>query len=115
LLGLHIELARLWVTVEAQIHGWDFYPSQESITRRTFIRNGLYRYIRYPIYAGELLVILAWPFEYGAPITLLLAIAISFAVINSRIRREEADMMAEYGDTYAAYVQITDRMIPNLW
>src|SRR5207245_9568718 len=113
--GLLIELAGIWLTLGARIQAGYFSPSAESVTGRPLIRNGLYRYIRYPIYAGELLVILAWPFEYGAPSTLLLAIAIGFAVINSRIRREEADMMAEYGDTYAAYVQITDRMIPNLW
>ena len=63
----------------------------------------------------EFLVALGWPFEYGSPITFLVTTALGFAFTNRRIRREEADMIAEYGDTYAAYMRTTDRMIPNLW
>jgi protein-S-isoprenylcysteine O-methyltransferase Ste14 len=114
-LGLLIELAGIWLALGARIQAGYFHPVAASGRVRPLIRNGLYRYIRFPIYAGELMVVFAWPFEYGAPISLLLAIAVGFIVTNRRIQREEADMMAEYGDDYANYVRITDRVIPNLW
>jgi protein-S-isoprenylcysteine O-methyltransferase Ste14 len=60
-------------------------------------------------------VMVGWPFEYGAPITLLIGAALGFVFVNRRSSREEAEMLAAYGDAYAAYIQATDRMIPNLW
>jgi protein-S-isoprenylcysteine O-methyltransferase Ste14 len=58
---------------------------------------------------------LGWPFEYGAPLTLLITAVLGFIFVNRRIRRDEAEMVAEYGDAYIAYIRVTDRMIPNLW
>lgn len=60
-------------------------------------------------------MILGWPFEYGSPITLVITAVLGFTFVHQRIRREEADMLAEHGDAYAAYMHVTDRMIPNLW
>jgi protein-S-isoprenylcysteine O-methyltransferase Ste14 len=36
-------------------------------------------------------------------------------VLRQRIQEEEAEMLANYGDEYAAYVRETDAMIPNVW
>jgi protein-S-isoprenylcysteine O-methyltransferase Ste14 len=115
-LGLLIELAGIWLALGARIQqGFYFSPNANGDSSRALIRSGLYRYIRHPIYTGKFLVALGWPFEYGAPITLLLAAALGSVFINRRIRREEADLLAEHGDAYAAYMQATDRMFPNLW
>jgi protein-S-isoprenylcysteine O-methyltransferase Ste14 len=114
-LGLLIELAGIWLVLGARIQRIYFYPGGNRDSYRALIRSGLYRFIRHPIYTGEFLVMLGWPFEYGAPITLLIAAALGFVFANQRIRREEADMIAEHGDAYADYMRTTDRMIPNLW
>jgi protein-S-isoprenylcysteine O-methyltransferase Ste14 len=114
-LGLLIELAGIWLVLGARIQRGYFSPGGDHDSHRALIRSGLYRFIRHPIYTGEFLVMLGWPFQYGAPVTLLIAAALGFVFVNRRIRREEADMMAEYGDAYAAYIHATDRMIPNLW
>jgi protein-S-isoprenylcysteine O-methyltransferase Ste14 len=114
-LGLLIELAGIWLVLGARIQRGYFSPAGNHDSHRALIRSGLYRYIRHPIYTGELAVILGWPFEYGAPITLLIAAVVGFVFTNRRIQREEADMLAEHGDAYAAYMRVTDRMIPNLW
>ena len=45
----------------------------------------------------------------------LITAALGFMVANRRLRREEADMIAEHGDAYVAYMHSTDRMFPNLW
>ncbi|SRR6266851_1814827 len=114
-LGLLIELAGIWLALGARMQRGYFSPGGNGGSDRALIRNGLYRYVRHPIYAGEFLVMLAWPFEYGAPMTLLIATALGYVFVNRRIGREEADMLAEHGDAYAVYMQATDRMIPNLW
>jgi len=112
-LGLLIELAGLWIVLGARIQLGFFSapPAQGS----TLVRNGMYRYIRHPIYLGEFLVLIAWPFEYAAPVTLLLTLIIGVLILRVRIRDEEADMLAMFGDEYAAYRRATDSLIPNVW
>jgi protein-S-isoprenylcysteine O-methyltransferase Ste14 len=115
-LGLIIELSGIWLALGARIQREYFAPpSDHERPRRVLIQNGLYRYIRHPIYTGEFLVILGWPLEYGAPLTLLIAGVVGFMFVNRRMRREEVEMIAEHGDAYAAYMRVTDRMIPNVW
>jgi protein-S-isoprenylcysteine O-methyltransferase Ste14 len=114
-LGLIVELAGIWLALGARIQREYFSPGGNHDSHRALIRNGLYRFIRHPIYAGEFLVVLSWPFEYGAPVTLVITAVLGFIFVNQRIRRDEADMLAEHGDAYMAYIQATDRMIPNLW
>jgi len=114
-LGLIIELAGIWLALGARIQREYFAPAGDHDRRRALIQNGLYRFIRHPIYTGEFLVILGWPFEYGAPVTLVVTAVVGFVFFNRRMRREEAEMIAEHGDAYAAYMRVTDRMIPNLW
>ena len=114
-LGLIIGLAGVWLALGARIQRAYFSPDGNSNSHRSLVRNGLYHFIRHPIYTGEFLVILGWPFVYGAPVSLLLTGVLGFTFANRRIRREEADMIAQYGDAYVAYMKGTDRMIPNLW
>jgi protein-S-isoprenylcysteine O-methyltransferase Ste14 len=114
-LGLLIELAGIWLALGARIQRGYFSPSADRGAGLALIQTGLYRYVRHPIFAGQLLVLVAWPFEYGAPVSLVLAMAIGLLAVNRRIRQEEAEMMSEHGDAYVAYVRTTDRMIPSLW
>ena len=79
------------------------------------VRNGLYRFIRHPIYGGEFIVLFAWPFEYGAPITLIIASVVGLAVMRRRMRNEEGELLARFGDAYAEYRRVTDHVIPNVW
>jgi protein-S-isoprenylcysteine O-methyltransferase Ste14 len=114
-LGLLLELIGLWLALGARIQLGFFSPANADGARPGLVRGGLYRYIRHPIYAGEFLVILAWPFEYGAPITLLLTLIIGVAAMRRRIRDEEAEMVARFGDEYAGYMRATDNILPNVW
>ncbi len=114
-LGILIELIGLWLVLGARIQLGYFSAGEAAGAARPIVRNGLYRYIRHPIYAGEFLVLFAWPFEYGAPITMLAMVATGVFVLRRRIREDEAEMLANHGDEYAAYVRVTDAMIPNVW
>lgn len=113
-LGLLVELGGLWLALGARIQLGFFSPPSGG-ARRALVRNGLYRYIRHPIYLGEFLVLFAWPFEYGAPVTLVIVLVTGILVMSRRMRDEEADMLALYGDDYAAYIRETDAVIPNVW
>jgi len=114
-LGLLIELAGLWLALGARIQLGFFSPAPQAGNGSKLVRGGLYRYIRHPIYLGEILVLIAWPFEYGAPFTEVLMLVIGVIVIRQQIRYEESDLLAVYGDDYAQYMRETDRILPNVW
>jgi protein-S-isoprenylcysteine O-methyltransferase Ste14 len=114
-LGLLIELIGLWLVLGARIQ-LGFFSEPESVgTPPALVRNGFYGYIRHPIYLGEFLVLLAWPFEYGAIITLIIVLIVGVFVLRRRMRNEEADMLAAFGDDYAGYIRATDAVLPNVW
>jgi len=116
-LGILIELLGLWLALGARVQLGFFSAGEVSGTgtKRPIVRNGLYRFIRHPIYAGEFLVLLAWPFEYGAPLTMLVMIVAGVVFLRRRIAEDEAEMLANYGDEYANYMRVTDAVIPNVW
>jgi protein-S-isoprenylcysteine O-methyltransferase Ste14 len=114
-LGLLIELVGLWLALGARIQIGYFSAAESNEGPRPLVRNGLYRYIRHPTYAGEFLVLFAWPFEYAAPVTAILVVIIGILVLRRRIGDEEAAMLARYGDQYSDYMRATDRVIPNVW
>jgi protein-S-isoprenylcysteine O-methyltransferase Ste14 len=114
-LGLLIELVGLWLALGARIQLGFFSPTPAGAASGALVRGGLYHFIRHPIYAGEFIVLFAWPFEYGAPITLVVAAIIGIGVMRRRIRDEEATLLAQFGDEYALYMQVTDRVVPNVW
>jgi protein-S-isoprenylcysteine O-methyltransferase Ste14 len=75
------------------------------------VTTGFYRHIRNPSYLGAFLAMMGWflVFRCGAGFVLsllLLPLAIPL------IRREEAMLMEEFGDEYAAYKKRTWRLIP---
>jgi len=114
-LGLLIELTGLWIVLGARIQLGFFSPTPGRDGAPVLVRSGLYRFVRHPIYAGEFIVLFAWPFEYGAPLTLILASVLGAAVIRRRIRNEEAELLARFGDDYAEYRRVTDHILPNVW
>ncbi|HEX3408969.1 MAG TPA: isoprenylcysteine carboxylmethyltransferase family protein [Candidatus Binataceae bacterium] len=114
-LGLLIELLGLWLALGARIQLGFFSSGKETTAPRPLVRNGLYRFIRHPIYAGEFLVLFAWPFEYGAPLTMLAMVVTGIFILRRRIQEDEAEMLANYGDEYSAYIRATDALIPNVW
>jgi len=117
-LGILIELIGLWLALGARIQLGFFSAGAGSGVggaARPIVRNGLYHFIRHPIYAGEFLVLFAWPFEYGAPLTLIAMIVVGVVILRRRIQEEEAEMLANYGDEYAGYLRETDAVIPNVW
>ena len=105
---------------------WLFYRSHAdlgtnwSVTlevreQHRLITQGVYRRIRHPMYSalilysvGHALVIPNW---VAGPSNVI-AFAILFGL---RVRPEEAMMVGEFGDEYAAYAARTKRLVPGVW
>lgn len=113
-LGLLLELLGLWLALGARIQ-LGFFTAGDAGQPRPLVRTGFYRYIRYPIYSGEFMVLVAWPFEYWAPAILVCALFVGWLVIRRRIQADEVVMVERFGEEYRAYMHETDRLIPNLW
>ena len=75
------------------------------------VTGGIYRYIRHPQYAGLMLMSLGMILDWATlPMMILFPV---MAVVYYRLaRREENDMIAEFGDEYRAYMKRTRRFIP---
>jgi protein-S-isoprenylcysteine O-methyltransferase Ste14 len=94
-----VQLGRNWVDLEdAQVR-----PGQ------SLVEHGLYRYIRHPIYTGDLLLVIG--LELALNSWLVLGAALLAAVVVRRTLVEEA-LLAEQLAGYRAYCTRTKRFIP---
>jgi len=81
---------------------------QSSEGKEPFVVRGVYRYVRHPMYAGVMLILLAMPEQTWSSLHFALAICLYF-MIGSRY--EETRMLAAHPE-YAAYRNITPAFIP---
>jgi protein-S-isoprenylcysteine O-methyltransferase Ste14 len=82
-----------------------------DITPPHFVTDGLYRYVRHPLYTAGLVLIWLLPVLTWN----LLALNIGFTVyilIGAQI--EERKLLREFGDSYAKYRSRTPMLIPSL-
>ena len=89
--------------------------SLELRENHRLITQGVYRYVRHPMYAalfvyaiGQALTVPNW---VAGP-SYLVAFGILFAL---RIGAEERMMLETFGDEYAAYRASTKRLVPGIW
>jgi protein-S-isoprenylcysteine O-methyltransferase Ste14 len=94
--------------------GTNWSPSLEIGAQHTLTTNGIYRTIRHPMYASQLLWGIAqalllpnWIAGLGGLVTFLLLYGV-------RIPREEQMMRDHFGDAYRAYSAQTGRIVPRL-
>lgn len=88
----------LWTTARYQL-GAAFTARAEA---RALVTNGLYRWIRHPIYVSAEIVALGIIIFLGRPILFVVwAVSLPFQV--RRARREESVLEAAFGSAYRAY------------
>jgi protein-S-isoprenylcysteine O-methyltransferase Ste14 len=107
--GLLLELIGLWIAIGARVQ------LRFGAREHRVVRGGFYRFVRHPVRAGSLLVLIAWPLEFGAPIVALATLVIVLIASARRMHEEEAELLLRFGEEYEAYIQQTDRLIPNVW
>jgi protein-S-isoprenylcysteine O-methyltransferase Ste14 len=77
------------------------------------ITDGLFRYIRHPIYAFSMLLMLCT--AAIVPTAPMVAVALTHVVLmNLKARNEERHLLANHGDAYARYVARTGRFVPRV-
>ena len=94
--------------------GRNWTPTVAMRYEPELITGGVYRYIRHPMYSAHLIWAIAqiiilqnWIAGYS-----FLIVQVPFCFI--RIKNEEEMMIAQFGATYKAYMEKTDRLIPKL-
>ncbi|GAB2285801.1 hypothetical protein Dimus_020242 [Dionaea muscipula] len=78
--------------------------SEKVVVPCTVVLFGPYRWIRHPIYASTMLLLLAYPVALRAPFSFLLMAAICLLYYNQKAKLEEALMIDEFGDGYIEYM-----------
>ena len=114
-LGLLIELGGLWLALGSRVQLHFFSSDRTRRERMVLGRTGFFRYIRHPAYAGILLVALAWPLQYGAPIVELITIAVGLAVAHQEMLADEEILRERFGEQFEEYRRRTDALIPSIW
>lgn len=86
------------------------YEAQRSETLAT---TGPYAHVRHPQYVGFILIMLGFLFQWPTLITLLM-FPILLAMYVKLARREEREVLAEFGEMYRRYMDSTPAFLPRL-
>jgi protein-S-isoprenylcysteine O-methyltransferase Ste14 len=96
------------------LNGWyniyKKYWSKEK-GRGELVTSGVYRYIRHPQYTGLLLLSFGMLVEW-ATLPLLILFPVMIYMYVRLARREERDMLDEFGEEYKRYMEKTKMFIP---
>ncbi|MGQ9805243.1 MAG: methyltransferase family protein [Chlorobiales bacterium] len=88
---------------------WDKLVIKED---HRLIIEGIYAYIRHPIYTSYILLFMGYVVLFQAPISALLFAVVMSVWYGSRISLEEAMLIEKFGDAYRDYCTKTKRLIP---
>ncbi len=94
--------------------GRNWSPTLQIVKEHSLVTQGIYKYIRHPIYAGLFVWALAQPLllhNWIAGILLLIFFTVLYVV---RVPLEEEMMVEEFGDEYKEYMDRTGGIIPRL-
>lgn len=85
------------------------------VTRREhqLVTHGPYRWIRHPLYTFATLLYLGLGMIAASWLVLLMA-CLAFFLLSLRTPKEEAQLLARFGEEYAAYMDRTGRYLPRL-
>jgi len=99
----------VWMTLFGMLlvfFGWMKIHKLEGL-----VTSGIYRYIRHPQYTGIFLIITGWLFHWLNP-TILVMYPILLILYYRLARREERQVLKEYGDAYLKYKESTPMFFP---
>jgi protein-S-isoprenylcysteine O-methyltransferase Ste14 len=85
----------------------------EAQRARTLATTGPYAYVRHPQYVGFMLIMLGFLFQWPTLITLIM-FPILVAMYVKLARREEKEVLGEFGDEYRHYMARTPAFIPRM-
>ena len=99
----------------AQITLWKYYSSTLVIKENhQLITHGIYRFVRHPIYLGNIIVFMGIA-VYVSSLYGFLTLLGLIPVFIVRIRMEERLLTEEFGDRYRTYKKNTRKLIPFIF
>jgi len=115
-LGLMVFAAGIWLNYRTHRDlGRNFSPSLDVRREHTLVTNGVYAYVRHPMYSAF--------FLWGVAQALLLpnwvagfSGLVGFAILYFlRVGQEERLMLDTFGEAYRAYLSRTARLVPWIY
>jgi len=77
--------------------------------------EGIYRYIRHPMYSGSLIGVIGFCFIFRSLITMLVLVVFYFIVFRMRINEEERILLEKFGDVFIKYKNSTKKLVPFIY
>lgn len=77
------------------------------------IREGIYDWVRHPIYAAIVLEVVSVPLVMNAWLTMALAVVFYLPLLGWRLVFEERAMVAKFGEQYRQYQREVGALIPH--
>lgn len=74
--------------------------------------SGLYAIVRHPGYLGTFLVALGTVIAFGSAVGLIL-VAVLYLLLDRRMRREDAFLESQFGDTFRRWRETAGRFVPR--
>ncbi len=90
-------------------NNWSDIETAKVLTKQSVVSHGVYRFIRHPIYVGDLILLVG--LELALNSWLLIGVVALMPIVLSQAVREEK-MLAETLDGYDKYCADTKRFIP---
>ncbi|RPJ57983.1 MAG: isoprenylcysteine carboxylmethyltransferase family protein, partial [Acidobacteria bacterium] len=88
---------------------WTDLEDAKVLERHALVTHGIYRYVRHPIYGGDLMLLIG--LELALNSWLVFLAVIPLVVVIKSVRREEAQL-AQAFNGYSTYVRQSKRFIP---
>lgn len=114
--GMYIGTVMMLVGIGLVISGWNVVYRRywrKDAGQGELVTDGIYRYIRHPQYTGFLLITLGMIFDW-ATLPMLIMWPVMAVLYYRLARREEKEMLAEFGAQYDGYRQRTGMFLPRL-
>jgi len=93
--------------------GLNWSPSLEIRTAHKLITNGIFGYIRHPMYASQWIWVIAQPLLLQNWIAGFLNLLVFILFYTLRVRAEEKMMLDTFGDEYREYMNKTGAVFPK--
>lgn len=114
-LGMVLILAALFVFWRGHVDlGLNWSPTLEIRTEHQLITNGIYGYIRHPIYASQWIWVFAQSLLLQNWIAGFLSLPVWILFYFLRVRAEEKMMLDTFGEEYREYMLKTGAVLPKM-
>jgi protein-S-isoprenylcysteine O-methyltransferase Ste14 len=110
--GLAIYTIGLAVAIVGRVQlggNWSDIEAAQVLTHQTVVRHGIYRFIRHPIYVGDLLLLTG--LELALNSWLVLGVLVLTPIVLARAIREE-ELLKQSLTGYRDYCRTSKRFIP---